>query len=100
MGAQEFQIVATGSDPEQAFKDAIEQCLYTHGHSGYTGTIAEKDTYTMASLKLLSELEAQKLIQATINTTYFRKNGPAGCIQIKTSNKNVNTYIFYGWASC
>ena len=100
MGAQEFQIYATGTNPQQAFTNAVNECRYYNGHGGYTGTIAEKQTFTMASLTPLSELEAQSLINKTVDTTYTDKWGPAGCIQIKTSNQQTNTYIFYGWASC
>lgn len=100
MGAQEFQIYATEATPKKAFKEAVEESLYSYGHDGYTGTIAEKSTFTMASLTIMSEAKARQLINATINTTYGDKWGPAGCIQISSTNKHLNTYIFYGWASC
>lgn len=98
MGAREFQITASGTTPQQAFTNAVKQCLYSHGHDGYTGTIAEKQSFSMASSTPLSESEAQTLIDETIDTTYTDKWGPAGCIQINTYNTEVNTYIFYGWA--
>ena len=99
MGAREFQITASGTTPQQAFTNAVQQCLYSHGHDGYSGTIAEKQSFSMASSTPLSESEAQTLINETIDTTYTHKWGPAGCIQIKTYNTELNTYIFYGWAS-
>jgi len=100
MGAQDFQIYATESTSKKAFKKAVEESLYSYGHGGYTGTIAEKSTFTMASLTVLPEEKAHQLINATVNTTYGDKWGPAGCIQIQTADKQLNTYIFYGWASC
>lgn len=99
MSAEQFQITATGTTPQQAFTNAVQECRYYNGHGGYTGTIAEKQTFTMASPTSLSESEAQALIDETIDTTYTDKWGPAGCIHIKTSNQQFNTYIFYGWAS-
>ena len=101
MGAQEFQIYATEATPKKAFRKAVEESLYSYGHSGYTGTIAEKSTFTMASLTVLPEPKVHQLINTTMDTTYRDKWGPAGCIQIQSANKKqLNTYIFYGWASC
>jgi hypothetical protein len=42
MGATDFLHYATGRTAEEAFEAAREEALYDYGHSGYTGTIAEK----------------------------------------------------------
>ncbi|MDX1408317.1 MAG: hypothetical protein R3330_09290 [Saprospiraceae bacterium] len=45
MGATTFFTVSLGRNPHQAFDRAREEALYVHGHGGYTGTIAEKDSF-------------------------------------------------------
>jgi hypothetical protein len=47
MGATEFFISAGGEGVSvgDAFHEARDQAAYDHGHAGYTGTIAEKDSY-------------------------------------------------------
>lgn len=42
MGATEFLTEQEGSSMGEAFLRAVEDAHYWHGHSGYTGTIAEK----------------------------------------------------------
>jgi hypothetical protein len=42
VGASEFITYQEGTDPRQAFQDAVENALFEHGRQGYTGTIAEK----------------------------------------------------------
>lgn len=49
MGAQEFTTYQPGTDAEQAFRDAVDQARYEHGHRGYTGTLAEKYEYVVIS---------------------------------------------------
>lgn len=47
MGANNFSIVAVGKDAREAFDKAVKQAQYEYGHSGYTGTIAEKNEFVM-----------------------------------------------------
>lgn len=42
MGALAFVTTAHGRNVEEAFNNAAEKARWDHGHSGYTGTIAEK----------------------------------------------------------
>ncbi len=42
MGADVFRVVAKGATVQEAFDSAVAQARHDHGHSGYTGTIAEK----------------------------------------------------------
>ena len=36
---------SSGATAKEAFNSAVDHALYEHGHGGYTGTIAEKDTF-------------------------------------------------------
>ena len=47
MGANVFTTFSMGKDAEDAFFNAVDQAKYDYGHSGYTGTIAEKDSFVM-----------------------------------------------------
>lgn len=98
MGAETFYEVSFGKTPREAFIKAVDQALYDHGHSGYTGTIGEKTTFTMAANEPMSISEANTLAKSLIDTTYSSKWGPAGCIQIQT-NSDEKKYFFFGWAS-
>jgi hypothetical protein len=45
MGADPFTVVAFGGTAQDAFRAAVEDAAFWHGHGGYTGTIAEKDSF-------------------------------------------------------
>lgn len=42
MGATNFETTATGKTLAEAFRNAVDDARYWHGHGGYSGTIAEK----------------------------------------------------------
>jgi len=42
MGACDFTTTARGKTAREAFLEATDQAKYEYGHSGYSGTIAEK----------------------------------------------------------
>lgn len=99
MGAQAFDNVVKGcKTAKEAFNRAVEEAQYDHGHAGYTGTIAEKDTFVVirepkcASAKEGLEL-AEKLIEEG-DDRVDDKWGPAGCIPCDDG-----TFVFFGWAS-
>lgn len=48
MSAQQFEHISLARTPLQAFDAAVAQAHYDWGHSGYTGTIAEKPGYVFA----------------------------------------------------
>lgn len=98
MGAESFYEIFSGKNSRDAFQKAVENALYEHGHSGYTGSIAEKNNFTMATKEILSSSEAWEMANSLINTDYSNKWGPAGCIQLQTKFKE-NNYLFFGWAS-
>ena len=47
MGATTFFNIGKGATAQEVFDRLHQQALYQHGHGGYTGTIAEKSTYTL-----------------------------------------------------
>ena len=100
MGACTFFDEAFGNSAKEAFQAAKLDAKWMHGHAGYTGTIAEKNSFSMASNESLAEIAAYKLAKSLITTDYCDKWELAGCIQIATSpNDSLNRYLFFGWAS-
>lgn len=101
MGAETFSQVATGETAKLAFRSAVESAQWDHGHSGYSGTIAEKDGF----IDLTHEADPDTL-QSIRRDEYFgeynsdlfmkvdNKWGPAGCVELKPGR-----YLFFGWAS-
>jgi hypothetical protein len=47
MGSANFITKSFAKTPEEAFRSAVQQARWEHGHGGYTGTIAEKSGYTI-----------------------------------------------------
>lgn len=95
MGANDFMVRSKGTTPDKAFVAAREQALYDYGHRGYTGTIAEKSSFTM--IQLPEGYDPVKYAYELIDKCDSRiddKWGPAGCIKI-----NQEEYLFFGWAS-
>lgn len=50
MGAVEFQTSQFAKDAAIAFSHAVSDALHQHGFEGYTGSIAEKDSFVMFDL--------------------------------------------------
>lgn len=128
MGAATFVTTATGKDAQSAFRDAVSNAQYQHGHSGYTGTIAEKHSWVMILDRIpdiLPRIEAAenlsddgKRIHAKWLTDAQATGKPlkiAGAIaqallgidDARTTSKNGpagcihvegQTYLFFGWA--
>ena len=90
MGATDFSIYSKGKNAEEAFNNAREQAFYNHGHEGYTGTIAEKDSFEL--LEIPSNKSQREFVDSTIEDN--DKWGPAYCIEISKGE-----YYFYGIAS-
>jgi hypothetical protein len=95
MGADTFFTKETGTSAQDAFRNAVEQACYDHGHSGYTGTIAEKHEFVVIPLPSgeAPYPYAEKLI-ADRDPRIDDKWGPAGCFDL-----GENQYFFFGWAS-
>lgn len=52
MGGTNFGCYAEGKTPEEAKQKAVQQAEYDYGHSGYTGTIAEKGCCKLREFEL------------------------------------------------
>ncbi len=80
-----------------AFGEVRREARHDYGHSGYTGTVAEKESFVIicsAETFEIAEQIADELM--TNNDTRIRKKwGPAGCITVGRGG-----YLFFGWASC
>lgn len=98
MGAQTFYEFSSGKTAGEAFSKAVKNAAYQYGHSGYTGSIAEKSNFSMVTEKIFSSSEACDLAESLISTDYSDKWGPAGCIQVQSDSQQ-NIYLFFGWAS-
>jgi len=95
MGACDFMQSAKGSSAKEAFRTAVDDALYEYGHRGYTGSLAEKDSFVMIPLPEGEDpIEyAGKLIHEC-DPRIDDKWGPAGCIHVRD-----DVYLFFGWAS-
>ena len=97
MGGCDFITIETGESAVRALWNAVEQAEYDHGHSGYTGTIAEKGEFVMIDEEEHEEEEARAKAEKMIHEGDERiddKWGPAGCFKLKDGR-----YMFFGWAS-
>ena len=95
MGASTFSNTVTRTDqintPRKAFDVAVEQAQYDHGHSGYSGSIAEKSTFDV--VKPREGESNHQCIERGLEHEFSDKWGPAGCIVTDQA------YHFFGWAS-
>ena len=97
MGAHMFYKRADGEDAESAFRSAVKKAQYYHGHGGYTGTIAEKTSFTSIPESEVGDTDPTEYAGQLIDEQDSRidsKWGPAGCIHIEDG-----TYLFFDWAS-
>lgn len=115
MGASTFYNIAIGryNTPNEAFLELIDRARYEYGHGGYTGTIAEKDSFRL--VPVAKRIDPFKLVEEYINDEsgfWADKWGPAACVEIQNTylqklkerrgykgKKGIKAYIFFGWAS-
>lgn len=102
MGSYQFTNFRQDDEVRSAFLCAKVDAAYWHGHGGYTGTIAEKDswvvidpdkTYTVAE----AEARAEELM-ANDDERITDKWGPAGALKV-VDPEHGNGWYFFGWAS-
>ena len=101
MGASAFFSSAAGHSDKEAFRAARDHAAWEYGHGGYTGTIAEKDSYVMSSTTVFTSYKdayefASKLVDED-DSRISDKWGPAGCVKFIEGNDT--KYLFFGWAS-
>jgi hypothetical protein len=104
MGAETFTTYSVGKNSAEAFAEAVRRASYDYGHNGYTGTVAEKDSFTPIDLPAEWAHAPKEFANKLIGEDDSRvddKWGPAGCLEISfDEDTGVRTYLFFGWASC
>ncbi len=114
MGAEQFWCEGKGRSLKEAFQSAVKDAQYDHGHSGYTGTIAEKDSVNPITPPAgVTPEEFWKAVQrghgdgvdAAVDAAWEKvddKWGPAGAIDLGEDDpeeKGQRRFGFFGWAS-
>lgn len=97
MGACDFRTIGTGKTVSEAFTMAKDTAAYESGHGGYTGTIAEKDSFVL--IPVPSEFAGRPAdfvehLMVEDDDRIRDKWGPAGAIQIAEDR-----WMFFGYAS-
>lgn len=117
MGAVNFETKSFGKTPEEAFKKAVEEAKRMHGSRGYTGTIAEKSSFTKIDvpkgktrIKYVRDMVDPRNDEVD-GTKVDDKWGPAGAIKLRgktarnyrkrydLEGKHGDVWLFFGWAS-
>jgi len=76
MGASSFVEEQVGLSVEEAFREAVDQASWEHGHGGYTGTIAEKGSFML--IPRPPRISARKVVETiqwadpTGDSVFFR----------------------------
>ena len=95
MSADVFYHAASGSTVKEAFNNAVEQASYDYGHAGYTGTIAEKNSFVVIPCpKDREPMEYADTLMDNRDERIVSKWGPAGAIKLSEEK-----WLFFGWAS-
>lgn len=99
MGAQDFVTIAQGDDVGEAFSAAVDEAAHEYGHGGYTGTIAEKDSYVriceLDGLDQGAAIDAAyKLMAYDDEPRVADKWGPAGASKLADGS-----WMFFGLAA-
>jgi hypothetical protein len=107
MGADSFFVRAEGKTAAEAFRAAVDEAQYQHGHGRYTGTIAEKHSFVMVPvpagtevrdyINVLWDAEGKKDVPASVRAASYillDKWGPAACFA-----DGPGRWIFAGLAS-
>lgn len=102
MGANTFYQFGRGPTTKTAFVAARADALYTHGHGGYSGTLAEKAEYVdcgTAPTRDQAARQAEAMV-AACDPRIDDKWGPAGAIAVEEGSRpNDRLFLFFGWAS-
>lgn len=95
MGAETFMVRVRGKTAADAFNSAIRDAQHECGHGGYTGTIAEKQSFVMIPVdKGVDPLKFADDMLFDGDARVDDKWGPAGCIDLENG-----MFLFFGWAS-
>lgn len=90
MGATTFTAYSPNTDPAAAFAAAVDEAQYERGHGGYSGSIAEKEDFTVASPRPVPLADALSMARELTNTDpWDDKYGPAGAIAVRGSRRSL-----------
>lgn len=101
MGACDFYCVSSGESAQDAFMKAAARAKDAYGRRGYTGTIAEKDSFVLipfqapepgADRREAAMNYAEQLLEKD-DPRIRDKYGPAGCIVLGSGE-----FLFFGVA--
>lgn len=95
MGGTDFSVIKKGKTAQAAFVAAVEEARYNRGHSGYTGTIAEKRSFVEVAVPVSKDPYSFASELSESDVRYEDKWGPALCVRLSE-----DTYMFFGVASC
>lgn len=98
MGAALFVCSERGKNAKEAFRNAKSAAFDEYGHGGYTGSIAEKDSFVRFEVPDGSNLTPDEFVEQLIDSNEPKiedKYGPCGCIDCGNG-----LYLFFGYASC
>lgn len=101
MGACTFEVKMTGKNAKDAFSKAREDAAWEYGHNGYTGSIAEKNTFVMINCPEGKDpYDYANELMDNDDPRIADKWGPAGCIKLPSpEGAEYKHYLFFGWAS-
>ena len=96
IGAEEFCTSGTGETVQEAFHEARERAFYDVGHEGYSGTIAEKNSYKLIPCEMTHDAVDALVDKCLEDMDHWCQDkwGPAAAIQVLSSK-----WVFFGWAS-
>lgn len=113
MGACNFTVKSFGRTIQDAFKNAVDNALYEHGHDCYNGTISTTDFKcelkdvprygTKAYNKYIDDLLNDWTRLKKWETVGFKLTGKYAQAWRKNngySRKKGDVYVFFGWAGC
>ena len=102
MGANQFKNTYSARTAEEAFCSLVERASYDHGHAGYTGTIAEKQSFQMERPRR-DETPRDCVIRCMDDDNHWSSDkwGPAACVDGGPDPKTpgLRVFYFFGWAS-
>jgi hypothetical protein len=79
-GSASFEVFIKNKDPKRAFQQAVDDARYESGHGGYSGTISEKDSFTIRQRDPMSMSAARTFAHKDIDRN--DKWGPAFAIPV------------------
>lgn len=116
MGATDFHVTAFGKDVHEAYRSAVDDALYEHGHDPYNGTISttsgvhlfKKGDHPRYGTKAFSKW-VEKMIDGEGRKYGVEKWECAGAVEIPRAHvlkkrpdlkgKRFHKFYFFGWAA-